>query len=334
MSEISHKPSMSDLYVDAYPESWYAVAPSSSLKVKEVQPLEAFSQKWVMYRTQSGAVRVMSRFCPHMGASFQKGHLKGEHLVCPFHYWEFNKDGVCAHIPYLREIPSRAKLVSLPVCEHLGWIWVYHGETPSYSLPELSEAHDPDYGERHISQWFDIHPLLILENGCDAQHFKYVHKVNFSRYDVEMKQEGSNDFSFVVNQALQLPFGREVTLRTHIHYVGASTIYGALDTDGKQTARFIAAPLPVSFKRTLFHLIVYTKRLPFWLKALDPLYQWWFARRIFTGSTDDYEPIWRHMSTAHRGVLVSEDRLQQRFRRYYHAHLQGSNSPEEPNELS
>ena len=67
--------------------------------------------------------------------------------------------------------------------------------------------------------------------------------------------------------------------------------------------------------------MVYAKRLPTLLRPLDRLWIPWFADRIFTGSTDDYEPIWRHMDTNHRGVLVAEDALQQRFHRFYRSHL-------------
>ncbi|HEY4223360.1 MAG TPA: Rieske 2Fe-2S domain-containing protein [Myxococcota bacterium] len=310
-----------DLYADEYPQSWFCVAPIKSLKNGGVQDLDALGKKLVMYRTQSGAVHIAERFCPHMGASLGQGHVAGENLVCPFHHWEYGADGACNKIPYLDKVPSRACLETFPVVEHLGFIWMWNGDAPSYALPDMPEASDAGYGYRAKTQAFDIHPLLILENGCDAQHFKYVHKVNFTRYDVDVTKEDAHEFAFDVNQEMPGPVGTKIVLRTSIHYVGAGAIFGALAFRGKQTCRFIAAPLPVGHGKTRFHLIVLPKRLPKPLFFVDPIYQWYFARQLFLGSTDDYLPIWRHMDTSRRGVLVEDDRLQQRYRRFYEDHF-------------
>jgi phenylpropionate dioxygenase-like ring-hydroxylating dioxygenase large terminal subunit len=258
-----------------------------------------------------------------MGASLAQGHVDGERIVCPFHHWEYGATGRCEKIPYLDEahIPQRACVDTFTATEHLGWIWMWNGAAPRYALPDIPEAHDRGYGCVAKTQAFDIHPLLILENGCDAQHFKYVHKVDFTRYDVNVVKDEAHDFAFDVDQELDGPAGSKIVLRTSIHYVGAGAIYGALAFAGRQTCRFIAAPLPVGDKKTRFHLIVFPRRLPRPLFFVDPIFQWWFARRLFLGSTDDYLPIWKHMDTRRRGVLVEEDRLQQRFRRYYEDHF-------------
>jgi nitrite reductase/ring-hydroxylating ferredoxin subunit len=310
--------SQASLYADVYPESWYAVAPSRSLRRGAARAVDAFGKAWVMLRTKSGEARLYDRFCPHMGASLACGHVQRDRIVCPFHGWEFAPEGAgarCARIPYMdsSSIPARARVGGLPVVDE-----------PTFALPDLPEARDASYGVRELSQRFDVHPLLILENGCDAQHFKYVHDVDFVRYDVEMLHEASHAFAFRIDQEVRGLFARRFALRLTIQYAGASAIFGTLETNGDKVARFVAAPLPLGPKRTLFHLIVFTKRLPVWLRGLDPVYQWWFARRIFKGSTDDYLPIWRHMNPERRAVLVEEDRLQQRFRRYYRAHLPAS----------
>lgn len=322
-----------DLYGDVYPESWYAVAPSSSLAPGTVTPIEAFSRKWVMFRTRRGTVHFTQRFCPHMGASLHTGFVDGEHIVCPFHHWQYDGEGICRAIPYVSsdKIPPRARLATLPCIEHLGWLWVYHGAPrPAYDLPDLPEARDPRFSRRHKSQSFNVHPLLILENGCDPQHLKFVHKIDFLRYDVEMQREETHAFAFRVNQAIAGPFGKALVSRLSIRYVGASTIFGTLETGDRVTAKFIAAPLPISHRRTQFHLIVFPRRLPRPLFALDSLYATWFAERLFRGSTDDYLPIWQHMDSSYRGALVADDALQQRFRHYYRAHLPRPSAPMRP----
>ncbi len=314
---------MKDLYIDEYPASWYALMPSQRLKAGQRQPLDAFGQALVLYRTEAGKAAVQSRFCPHMGASLANGCVTGERLRCPFHHWEYDALGQCVHIPYMpaEKIPPGARLTHYPTVEHLGWIWVFNGREPSHALPDLEEAHDADYRLHWKSQRFDMHPLLLLENGCDAQHFKYVHKVDYHKYEVEICRDEPHQFGFIVHQALRTPLSGSLELKTHIHYIGASTIYGRLEFGERTVARFIAAPLPVGPKQTLFHLLVYVRRLPWYLRLVDPLFTRWFARRLFNGAIDDYAPIWRDMNTNFRQHLVAEDALQQRFRRYYRRHL-------------
>jgi phenylpropionate dioxygenase-like ring-hydroxylating dioxygenase large terminal subunit len=312
-----------DLYTDNYPESWYALMPARALEPGEIRPMDILGKKLLLFRTAQGQPKLYSRFCPHMGASLENGFLKEEHIVCPFHNWEYDASGKCVCIPYMPggKIPPRAELEVYPVVEHLQWLWVYNGIHPAFELPDMSEAHDPEYGLRQKSQLFEIHPLLILENGCDIWHFKYVHKVDFVRYEAEMIRQEPHEFSYVAKQYLRKPIAGRDLVKTSIDYIGATIIYGTLEYGDYKVARFIAAPLPLANKRTLFHLIVYPRKLKGVRSLINPYFMTYFANRLFHGATDDYYPIWKPMNTGYRRYLISEDRLQQQFRTYYKAHL-------------
>lgn len=315
-----------DLYDDVYPESWYALMPSRNLKPGEIRPMDIFGTKLLLYRTRQGQPMLRSRFCPHMGASLEHGFLKDDRIVCPFHNWEYDASGKCVCIPYMPEgkIPPRAELDSYPVAEKLGWLWAYNGTEAAFVLPDMPEAHDPAYGRQQKSQLFEIHPLLILENGCDIWHFKYVHKVDFVRYEAEMIKQEPHEFSYVAKQYRREPIAGRDLVKTSIDYIGATIIYGTLEYGDYKVARFIAAPLPLGGKRTLFHLIVFPRKLTGLRRLLNPYFMSYFANRLFHGSTDDYYPIWKPMDTNYRRYLVSEDRLQQQFRNYYKSHLRES----------
>jgi nitrite reductase/ring-hydroxylating ferredoxin subunit len=311
------------LYTDSYPASWFAVLPSRKLRAGGRAPVDAFGQRLVVWRDCAGAPHVQQRFCPHMGASLARGDVEGERIVCPFHRWEYDAEGVCAKIPYLAEkrIPKRARLDTFPVIEQCGWIWAFNGAFATHELPPLPEYGKKGFGLRTKTQRFQNHPLLILENGCDAQHFKYVHKVDFERYEVTVTKSLPHDLAFDVLQSIRGPGGSTITITTSIAYVGASLIYGKLQRETELLASFIAAPTPIAPNVTDFTLIVAVKSLPWYLAALNPLYYSFLARRLFRGATDDYYPVWKDMDAGYRGALVSEDRLQQRFRRYYRDHL-------------
>jgi nitrite reductase/ring-hydroxylating ferredoxin subunit len=308
-----------NLYADTYPASWYALVPSHRVKRGGRLAVDAFGERLVVWRSESGAPHAQQRFCPHMGASLACGDVEGERIVCPFHRWEYDGSGACTNIPYMpkERIPKRARIETFPVVEQCGWIWAFNGKTPTHELPPLPEYGARGFGIRTKTQRFEAHPLLMLENGCDAQHFKYVHKVNFDKYEVNVVQDEPHAFGFDVLQQL----GR-LTITTSISYVGASLIYGRLSRGEDLLATFIAAPTPVAPKVTDFTLIVAVKSLPWYLAILNPLYYSFLARQLFTGATDDYFPVWKEMDTKYRGVLVEEDRLQQRFRKYYRDHLE------------
>ncbi len=122
--------------------------PARDLRAGDARAVDVLGRTLVVYRTESGELAAMDRLCPHMGASLAKGKVVGEKIVCPFHAWEYGRDGVCSHIPSLKDgtrIPPGARTPAIPVCEHIGWIWVYHGERAAYSLPEIPEAADPKW---------------------------------------------------------------------------------------------------------------------------------------------------------------------------------------------
>ncbi|WNG16159.1 Rieske 2Fe-2S domain-containing protein [Cystobacter fuscus] len=316
---------LNDLATDVYPASWYAVAPGRQLPRGGILEVDVCGRTLVLFRTRSGELGAMDRYCPHMGASLACGKVVGERIVCPFHAWEFSTSGDCATIPYLKEgarIPPTARIPTVPVLEHLGWVWVYHGEKPSHGLPDVPEMRDPSWGVIHKSQLFETHALHTVENGTDAEHFRYIHKVDFVKYEVDVFAREPHRLAFHLDQELH----DGTKLRTTIDYAGASTIFGSLYQNGKLQVRFIAAPLPQGPKLTLFHLIVATPKLPVPLRPLDGLLRRYVAKRLFNGATDDYLPVWKKMNPERRRVLVAEDRLQQEFRRYWLAHIEGVNS--------
>ena len=56
-----------------------------------------------VFRSNRGVVRVMSAYCPHLGANMAVGGkvVGADCLECPFHGWKFNGEtGNLVDIPY------------------------------------------------------------------------------------------------------------------------------------------------------------------------------------------------------------------------------------------
>jgi len=107
----------------------------------------------------------------------------GEKLECPFHGWQFQRDGMCSHIPYCdnESIPSNAKAKSFNIIERNGSILMYfcldgNNDNPNYEVPIVNEIENGDLVfhaslENHV----EAHIQEIPENGSDSAHFEHLH---------------------------------------------------------------------------------------------------------------------------------------------------------------
>lgn len=181
------------------PYGWFRVAFSDEIGAGKSKPIRFFNQDMVLFRTESGSVKVLDAYCPHMGAHLgygirdnmgEGGAVVGETIVCPFHGWRFNGAGVCEDIPYAKTIPPKIQgkpcMTSWPVAEknRIVWVW-YHPQhmAPLYQVADIPESH-PDNMEWtafRTRRW--IMPTAmqeIAENSVDFAHFIYVHGVKSS----------------------------------------------------------------------------------------------------------------------------------------------------------
>jgi renierapurpurin 18,18'-hydroxylase len=157
------------------PNYWYAVGWAEQLKPLTVIKVMVWQQAIALYRDGSGQVHALEDACPHRGVELHKGQVKGCHLVCPYHGWEFNSDGDCVNIPYLPEgqkLPT-ASAQSYPVQEKYGILWVFPGDldladaVPILDIPEYGR---PDLLMIPITGHFKAHFSICNENAMDVFH--------------------------------------------------------------------------------------------------------------------------------------------------------------------
>jgi phenylpropionate dioxygenase-like ring-hydroxylating dioxygenase large terminal subunit len=164
------------------PNGWFAVAWSKDLGHGEVKRIRYFDEELVLFRTRSGAARVLDAYCPHLGAHLAEGgRVMGEGIRCPFHGWQFDGSGQCVEIPYCKRIPPKARLRGWDVLERNQLIFVWHhaeGKPPSWEPPVLPEIGHADWTEpRTFELVVPVHMQDMHENNNDPVHFFYVHKM-------------------------------------------------------------------------------------------------------------------------------------------------------------
>lgn len=186
---------MAKRYPMPIPFGWYGVSYSDELAPGQSRAIKYFGKEMVLFRSESGRAAVLDAYCPHMGAHLgyginaevgQGGRVDGESIVCPFHAWAFNCDGVCTDVPYAKNIPPKVNqngsaLPSYHVVEKNKVIWVwYHpeGVEPMWEVEYHEEANSEAWAPFEKHEWIiKTHPQEMGENSADPAHFRYVHGV-------------------------------------------------------------------------------------------------------------------------------------------------------------
>lgn len=161
------------------PAAWYVVAESKDLKTTP-RPFTLLGIPLVVYRTASGQPVALLDRCPHRNVPLSCGRVRGEHIECAYHGWQFDRSGACRAIPGLigEAAHERGRRTpAYPCVERDGWIWVWGSAdtTPTcdpFAFPTFS---DPRYTtvDRMVEAPGTLH--ATLENALDVPHTAFLH---------------------------------------------------------------------------------------------------------------------------------------------------------------
>ena len=170
-------------YPPPYPTGWYRVANSAELEPGGVLKVQCLGRSFTVFRgRESGRASVLDSHCPHQGADLSRGDVKGDHLRCPFHHWEFGCKGAVKHVPAVDKLP-RAQVQSFPTREVDGMVWMFWDAAapPGSEAPYEPEVHDDVsrgelvYRGEHDHGDVGMHLVEFAENSVDFGHFQPVH---------------------------------------------------------------------------------------------------------------------------------------------------------------
>jgi phenylpropionate dioxygenase-like ring-hydroxylating dioxygenase large terminal subunit len=217
------------------PSGWYFCADSSEIKAGQVVRKELFGRTLVLWRTESGILRISDAVCPHLGSDLGKlGRVKGETLQCYSHRYTYDGAGDCVETGY-KTLPCRTEKVlhSYPVHEISGFVLAWYDpqrREPTWRIPD--EVFENENKGRFVrSQYvFDVPVEILNEDNFDAAHLYTWHeckevKSSAARVDGPTISI-THDFkrhSILFQEPLPPPFdilSREVTSRY------GSTLYG------------------------------------------------------------------------------------------------------------
>jgi len=180
---------MTDLKFNFF-QHWYPISPIEDIDPNTPTSIVILGLKLVVWKPRfSNQYCVSLDQCPHRLAPLSEGRVdeKTGHLMCSYHGWQFDAQGVCTHIPQADDPNMISKnsgnycLKVLPSKEANGLLWVWPdvdssaiaASTPLLLSPQV----DPSRGFVWSSIVRDLEYdwQTLLENILDPSHVQFAH---------------------------------------------------------------------------------------------------------------------------------------------------------------
>ncbi|MDM9624766.1 Rieske (2Fe-2S) protein [Rhizobium sp. S152] len=106
-------------------EGWVPVALSSSIEAGTSAGAVVEGSEIVVWRDNSGKAHVWEDRCPHRGMRMSFGFVRGDHIACLYHGWQYDTAGQCRYIPAhpTLDVPQTIKVPTYLSQERYGIIW-------------------------------------------------------------------------------------------------------------------------------------------------------------------------------------------------------------------
>ncbi|WP_047457916.1 Rieske (2Fe-2S) protein [Rhizobium rhizogenes] len=119
---------------------WVPVALSASIEPGTSASAVVDGSEIVVWRDNSGKAHVWEDRCPHRGMRLSFGFVRGDHIACLYHGWQYDTAGQCRYIPAhpSLEVPQTIKVPTYFAEERYGIIWATTASAAS--LPDIDAA--------------------------------------------------------------------------------------------------------------------------------------------------------------------------------------------------
>ena len=116
----------------SFGDIWHPVGLSHSLEAGSSAGTRLFGKELVIWRDISGLAHVWEDRCPHRGMKLSFGFVRGDHIACLYHGWQYDRGGYCQYIPAHPDldVPKTFKVPVYLTQERCGMIWTTLSENP------------------------------------------------------------------------------------------------------------------------------------------------------------------------------------------------------------
>jgi vanillate O-demethylase monooxygenase subunit len=180
-----------------YDLQWYVIGTPTDFFVDRPTKVKVWEKEYVVWKGDDGLYRALDNACPHKGASLAKGKIIDDQVVCPYHGYEYAKNGTLTKVPGICFHPSRSyDNYAYPVVEKNGWVYlntyVRNDTTKDMffmeNIYEEPEAH-PNFTAVAIQMDFGCYSRILSENSLDIMHIAFVHTFGNENYPAPTKEQ-------------------------------------------------------------------------------------------------------------------------------------------------
>lgn len=173
-----------------FTQSWFPMCLSSEVARGQVIGADFLDGRVIVFRGASGEARVLSAYCPHLGADLAVGDVYEDTIRCAFHHWQYDQNGVCVKTGVGDPPPPAACLFKFPTAEKHGLIWAFNGEEPLFAIPDFPYPEEELVTKTEAyDQLMPVDPWVVCCNTPDMQHIKALHSITFDQEDPDEEVE-------------------------------------------------------------------------------------------------------------------------------------------------
>ena len=108
---------------------WHPLALSASIEPGTSAGAVVDGTEIAVWRDAAGRVHTWEDRCQHRGMKLSFGFVRGDHIACLYHGWQYDADGQCQYMPALPDpaVPKSICVRTWPVAEAGGMVWAWLG---------------------------------------------------------------------------------------------------------------------------------------------------------------------------------------------------------------
>lgn len=162
--------------------TYYAVDHTINISKLKIYNKLIWDIHFLLWRKSDWNIIAQSKFCSHLGAMLTKWKINNDKLICPFHWFSFDKDWKSDKC-----IPDLKNYI---VIEKYGFVWVKLWIDNDYNLWEFIP--EIDFSNYDIipcyKKVYNLPTNLATSNFFDLNHFKNIHWVEITQSKVLDKE--------------------------------------------------------------------------------------------------------------------------------------------------
>lgn len=180
-----------------FEQMWFCAVRAGDLdKPGAFRTVQIGRESVIITRNRKHGIRAFYNICRHRGVKLcmEDTGEAGRSFQCPYHAWTYDFDGKLIAAPNLTKMPDIDRqeygLVTIPVREYLGYVWVCLAENPPSFEDDVMGDIQERLGDTQAIEGYDIANLslgrritydvkanwkLIIENFMECYHCATIH---------------------------------------------------------------------------------------------------------------------------------------------------------------